>query len=60
MKKVIIKIFRTRKDWDAILEERFSYLPKEERDQLIHGNRFVKIPSRELKRLCVDVYPYLM
>lgn len=51
---------RTLEDWEAILEERFSYLPKEERDQLIHGNQFVKIPSRELRRLRIDAYPYLM
>lgn len=60
MKKEVMKTIRTQKDWEAILEERFSYLPKEEREQLIRGNRFVKVPSRELKRLRIDVYPYLM
>lgn len=60
MKKEVIKTIRTQEDWEAILEERFSYLSKEEKDQLIHGNRFVKISSRELKRLRIDVYPYLM
>ena len=33
---------------------------EEEREQLIHGNQFVKIPSQELKRLRIDAYPYLM
>lgn len=39
--------FRTAEEWQAILEERFSYLSKEERDKLIYGNEFVKVLSRE-------------
>lgn len=52
--------FKTAEEWQAILEERFSYLPKEERDKLIYGNEFVKVPSRELARQRIDAYPYLM
>lgn len=42
------------------LEDRFSYLPKEERDKLIYGDDFVPVPKQELKRLRIDSYPYLM
>ena len=42
------------------LESRFSYLTKEERDKLLYGTDFVKVPTEELKRLRIDVYPYLM
>lgn len=51
------------KDIDQInkeLEERFSYLSKEERDKLIYGDDFVPVPKQELKRLRIDSYPYLM
>ena len=51
------------KDIDQInkeLEDRFSYLPKEERDKLIYGDDFVLVPKQELKRLRIDSYPYLM
>ena len=51
------------KDIDQIhkeLEDRFSYLPKEERDKLIYGDDFVPVPTQELKRLRIDSYPYLM
>ena len=51
------------KDIDRIhkeLEDRFSYLPKEERDKLIYGDDFVPVPKQELKRLRIDSYPYLM
>ena len=58
--KVVKRKFKTPEEWQAILEERFSYLPKEERDKLIYGNEFVKVPSKELARLRIDVYPYLM
>lgn len=51
---------KSKKEMQEILEKRFSYLPKEERDKLIGGKEFVKVPSRELKRLRMSVYPYLM
>ena len=52
--------FYTSGNWKAILEECFSYLSKNERDKLIYGDEFVKVPSKELERLRIDVYPYLM
>ncbi|WP_165154702.1 hypothetical protein [Parabacteroides sp. ZJ-118] len=58
--KVARRKFKTPEEWQTILEERFSYLPKSERDKLIYGNEFVKVPSEELERLRIDVYPYLM
>ena len=33
---------------------------KEEKEKLMSGNGFVKVPTEELKRLRVDVYPYVM
>lgn len=54
------KTFKTKEEMQALLEKRFAYLPKEERDKLIYGNEFVRLPARELKRLKIDVYPYLM
>ena len=51
------------KDIDQIhkeLEDRFSYLPKEERNKLIYGDDFVPVPKQELKRLRIDSYPYFM
>ena len=35
-------------------------LTKEEKEKLMSGNGFVKVPTEELKRLRVDVYPYVM
>ena len=51
---------RTKQDWEAILNDRFSYLPQEEREKLLKGDAFVKVPSQELKRLRIDAYPCLM
>lgn len=51
---------KSKEEMQAILEKRFDYLPKEERDKLIYGTEFVKLPKEELKRLRIDVYPYLM
>ena len=51
---------KSKEEIQATLEKRFDYLSKEERDKLIYGNEFVKVPSKELKRLRIDVYPYLM
>ena len=42
------------------LEEIAGSLSKEEREKLLSGNGFVRVPAEELKRLRVDVYPYLM
>jgi len=60
MGKAIKPKVRPQKDRDAILEKRFSYLPKAERDKLLYGNEFVEVPAQELARLRIDVYPYLM
>lgn len=54
------RTIRTKQDWEAILNDRFSYLPQEEREKLLKGDAFVKVPSQELKRLRIDAYPYLM
>ena len=51
---------KSKEEIQATLEKRFDYLSKEEREKLIYGNEFVKVPSKELKRLRIDVYPYLM
>lgn len=42
------------------VEKRFDYLSKDEREKLIYGNEFVKVPFRELQRLKINAYPYLM
>lgn len=51
---------KSKEEIQATLEKRFDYLSKEERDKLIYGSEFVKVPSKELKRLRIDAYPYLM
>ncbi len=53
------KKFKSKEELQAMMEKRFDYLPKEERDKLIYGNEFVEVPSQELKRLRISVYPYL-
>lgn len=55
-----LRTIRMKQDWEIILNERFSYLPQEEREKLLHGDTFVRVPSQELKRLRIDAYPYLM
>ena len=52
--------YKSKEEIQASLEKRFDYLSKEERDKLIYGNDFVKVPNEELKRLRIDSYPYLM
>lgn len=42
------------------LNEISGTLSKEEKEKLMSGNGFVKVPTEELKRLRVDVYPYVM
>ena len=51
---------KTKQEWEAILNDRFSYLSKEEREKLLKGDAFVKVPPKELQRLCIEVYPCLM
>lgn len=36
-----------------------TFSPKE-KEKLLSGEGFVKVPTEELKRLRIDVYPYLM
>lgn len=60
MGKIQNQIKKIQRDKDAELEKRFAYLPKEEREKLIRGTDFVKVPTEELKRLRIDSYPYLM
>lgn len=60
MGKAVKRHIRTRQEWEAILRERFSYLPQEELEKLLKGDVFVKVPPQELKRLRIDAYPCLM
>lgn len=60
MGKAVKRHIRTREEWETILRERFSYLPQDELEKLLKGDAFVKVPQRELERLRIDVYPYLM
>lgn len=36
-----------------------TFSPKE-KEKLLSGEGFVKVPAEELKRLRIDAYPYLM
>ena len=56
----IRKNTKSKKQLQAEMEVRFSYLSDAERYKLIYGDVFVKVPSEELKRLKINVYPYLM
>ena len=60
MGKAVKKSVKSKQDWNAILNERFDYLSPKEREELIDGDKFVKVPNRELTRLRIDVYPYLI
>lgn len=60
MGKAVKRHIRTREEWEAILRERFSYLPQDELEKLLKGDEFVKVPQQELERLRIDAYPYLM
>ena len=60
MGKSVKKNVKSKKDWNAILNERFDYLSPKEREELIDGDKFVKVPNRELTRLRIDAYPYLI
>ena len=48
--------FKTPEKWQAVLEEHFFYLPKEERNKMICGDEFVEVLAKELERLFIDVY----
>ena len=54
------KNIKSKEQLQSEVEKRFDYLPKDEREKLIYGNEFVKVPCRELQRLKIDAYPYLM
>lgn len=54
------KAYKSKQEMQALLEKRFDYLPQDKRKKLIYGKEFVQMPSQELKRLRIDVYPYLM
>lgn len=60
MGKMVKKTVKSKRDWMEVLNARFAYLSQEERERLIEGETFMKVPSKELKRLRVDSYPYLM
>ena len=60
MGKAVKRHIRTRQEWEAILRERFSYLPQAELEKLLKGDEFVKVPPQELERLRIDAYPCLM
>lgn len=53
-------IKKVQSDLDAKLNMRFDYLSKEEKEKLLYGDDFIKVPDKELKRLRIDAYPYLM
>lgn len=42
------------------LEDIAGTLSKEDKEKLITGSGFVKVPTEELKRLRIDAYPYLL
>lgn len=58
--KKILKDNSTLKRNVVNLEEIAGSLSKEDKEKLLSGAGFVKIPTEELKRLRVDVYPYIM
>lgn len=60
MMERIRKNTKSKKQLQAEMEVRFSYLSDAERHKLIYGDVFVKVPAEELKRLKINVYPYLM
>ena len=50
MMERIRKNTKSKKQLQAEMEVRFSYLSDAERYKLIYGDVFVKVPSEELKR----------
>lgn len=42
------------------LDDIAGTLSKEDKEKLMSGSGFVKVPTEELKRLRIDVYPYLL
>lgn len=51
---------KIKQDVKSILSSRFNYLSPADKDKLLNGNDFVEVPTEELKRFRIDVYPYLM
>lgn len=51
---------KVKQDIQNILKSRFDYLSPTDRDKLLNGNDFVEVPVKELNRLRIDVYPYIM
>lgn len=51
---------KMKQDVKYILKSRFDYLSSDDKDKLLSGDDFVEVPAKELKRLRIDVYPYLM
>lgn len=51
---------KVKQDVQNILKSRFDYLSPTDRDKLLNGNDFVEVPVKELNRLRIDVYPYIM
>lgn len=51
---------KVKQDIQSILKSRFDYLSSSDRDKLLTGNDFVEIPAKELSRLRIDAYPYIM
>lgn len=51
---------KMKQDVTCILKSRFDYLSSDDKDKLLNGNDFVEVPAKELNRLRIDVYPYLM
>lgn len=55
-----IKADKARRGNVVNVEDIAGNLSKEDKEKLLSGNGFVKVPAEELKRLRIDVYPYLM
>lgn len=55
-----VKTSRVLKGNVVNLDEIAGSFSKEEKEKLLSGTGFVKVPDEELKRLRIDVYPYLM
>ena len=51
---------KVKQDVQNVLKSRFDYLSPTDRDKLLNGNDFVEVPVKELNRLRIDVYPYIM
>lgn len=54
------KKIRDRKKNVVDLNQIAGVLTEKEKNALLSGSDFVEVPAEELKRLRIDVYPYLM